>query len=497
MPAQQLDMLAPFVTLSSLTTENWIALLAILSVLFTALGLTFRHRYQDKIRQYAELENAYRAQEKEMSQRTQTLRAANNELYHEIGQHKITEIKLRQTQAYLNSIIDSMPSILISVTADGIITHWNTRAEEITGCMEEAALGQYLWDIYPLLPVDLAAIRDAIAHKAPHIKECCKQVIAGTTHYLDIAVFPLHSNTEALNAETIIQVDDVTVRVMMENMIIQNEKMMSLGELAAGLAHEINNPLGAILQSVQNIERRTSATLAKNRMVAEETGATIESVEKYLEKRDIKKFLRNIKEAGERSARIVENMLGFSHKSQNHSDIDINVLAQNCLELSANNFRVKMGPLRKNIKIKTHFDNTLPMVKCSPAEIQQVLLNLLRNASQCFVNPSSSHEPVKEPTITITTLQKNDRLQIKVRDNGPGIPEQVRRHMFEPFYTTKEVGQGTGLGLSISYFIITEHHHGSIDVESIAGEGTEFTVSLPLTYDKLRSTQHGEQHGNI
>ena len=466
-------------TEAALTTENWMALLAIFLVMFSSIIMTIWHHYQEKIRQYNELEHAYRMQEKEVSQRTQTLRATNNELYREISQHELTERKLRQTQEYLNNIIDSMPSILISVTSEGMITHWNTRAEEATGVKEAQALGKYLWDIYPSLSVDLLMIHDAIEQKTPRRKESCKQIIEGESHYQDIAVFPLNFQTPSTNAEAIIQVDDVTTRVMMENMMIQNEKMMSLGELAAGMAHEINNPLGAILQSVQNIERRTSSALPKNQLIAEEAGINMQGLEKYLEKREIKKFLLSIKEAGERSAHIVSNMLDFSHKSQNHSEIDINNLAQHCLELAENNFRIKTENHKITIHVKTHFDNSLPKVMCSPAEIQQVLLNLLRNASQCFVDNESKNVLATKPTIHITTSHNEHEVFIKIRDNGPGIPEEIRRHIFEPFFTTKEVGKGTGLGLSISYFIITEHHGGKIEVESTLGEGTEFTITLP------------------
>lgn len=480
----QLDTPTAFVTATALTTENWIALLAVLLVPLTALIMTLVHLYQEKTRQYVALENAYRTQEKEVSQRTQTLRATNSELYHEIGQHELTEKKLRQAQEYLNNIIDSMPSILISVTADGLITHWNTRAEEMTGCREESALGHYLGDIYPALPVDLVMIRDAIAHKTPKMKENCKLVHQGETRYQDITVYPLNSHSPDASAEAIIQVDDVTVHVMMESMMIQNEKMMSLGELAAGMAHEINNPLGAILQGVQNIERRTTRQLAKNQLVAEESGTTIDCIEKYLEQREIKKFLHSIREAGERSAHIVANMLEFSRKSQSHSAVNINKLLQHCLELAENNFKIKVGNHKTTIRIQTDLDKTLPNVLCSPVEIQQVLLNLLRNASQCFVQDEQGVVN-KNPLITLSTSRKDDQVVIRIRDNGPGMPEEIRRHIFEPFFTTKEVGKGTGLGLSISYFIITEHHKGKIEVASAEGDGTEFSISLPLMTSPL------------
>jgi len=466
----------------ALTTENWIALFAIYTVVLAAVLMTMRHRYRQQVRQYRDLENAYRQQEREVSERTQSLRATNSELYQEIQQRELGAQQLRAAQTYLNSIIDSMPSVVIGVTSDGRITHWNTQARLTTGCGNDA-IGQYLWEVYPALPVDLLAIQQAIASHTPSTREACKLVSGAETHYLDITVYPLQAESGADHPEAIIQASDVTVRVLMEKNLVQNEKLLSLGELAAGVAHEINNPLGAILQHVQNIERRTSAGLAQNQMAAEQAGTRMEAIEKYLEERQVKKLLHGIREAGERSARLVANMLDFSYKSQPQVPTAINRLVEDCLALSANQLRVHHGDSDATIAVVLHLDESLPDVTCSPAEIQQVILNLLRNAAQCFNDPASP--PVSSPTITVTTGREAKSVVIQIRDNGPGMPDHVRQHAFEPFFTTKPVGQGTGLGLSISYFIITRHHRGRIDVESAPGGGTCFSVRLPLSPQHL------------
>jgi PAS domain S-box-containing protein len=478
------------VSTTALTTENWIALFAIYTVLFAAILLTLWHRYQENIRQQRDLENAYRQREKDVTERTQSLRAINSELYQEIHQRKQTETKLRQAQEHLNSIIDSMPSIMIGVTSDGLITHWNTQARQLTGCGEEV-IGKSLWDIYPGLPVNREMISSAIANRAPFLQESCKQVIEGEIRFQDISVYPLLSPSADSSAEAIIQVNDVTLRVMMEKTMIQNEKMMSLGELAAGVAHEINNPLGAILQHVQNIERRTSSALAQNKIVAEQAGTRMDSIEKYLEARQIKHLLDGIREAGERSARLVANMLDFSHKSQPHSQVKLNILIQHCLELSGNIFHTQQDGKKTPIALATRLDETLPDILCSPAEIQQVVLNLLRNACQCFSDrtPGSTFPDVT-PVITISTSRETNYLLLRIADNGPGMPEEIRQHIFEPFFTTKAIGNGTGLGLSISYFIITQHHRGKIDVESTLGVGTCFSVRLPINSRPLLTDLH-------
>jgi PAS domain S-box-containing protein len=448
--------------------------------MFTAVLMTLWHRYQETIRQQRHLENAHRQREKDVTERTQSLRAINSELYQEIHQRKQTEIRLRQTQGHLSSIIDSMPSVMIGVTSDGLITHWNTQAQQQTGYGNEV-LGTYLWDIYPGLPVNQEMVRSAIANRTPSLQEGCKQVIEGETRFQDISVYPLLSPSADSSAEVIIQVNDVTLRVMMEKTMIQNEKMMSLGELAAGVAHEINNPLGAILQHVQNIERRTSSVLAQNKTVAEQAGTHMDGIEKYLEARQIKHLLNGIREAGERSARLVANMLDFSHKSQPHSQIKLNTLIQHCLELSSNIFHTQQDGEKIPITLVTHLDDTLPVILCSPAEIQQVVLNLLRNACQCFAEQTPGTTTSGEaPVITISTTRDAGDVLVRIADNGPGMTEEIRQHIFEPFFTTKAIGYGTGLGLSISYFIITQHHQGKIDVESTAGIGTCFSIRLPI-----------------
>ncbi|HSC76428.1 MAG TPA: ATP-binding protein [Pseudomonadales bacterium] len=421
----------------------------------------------------AEWEDAYRNIEAQLEDRTQKLRSINNMLYGEIAQHEQTEEKLRKAQDYLGSIINSMPSVLVSVTAAGQITHWNTSAERATNMAAVDVAGKLLWDAYPNLPITLATIQQSISDGTPTVMESAKLESHGQTYYTDITIYPLIAENIR---EAVIRVDDVTMRLTMENMMIQNEKMLSLGELAAGMAHEINNPLGAILQSVQNIERRLSPELPKNFEVANNLDLNLVHMNRYLQEREIPSFLKTIRDAGERSARIVSNMLGFSRSSQQHNPTDLNTLITNCLELVENQFEITRQDQKTNIELEKHLLDNMPVVSCSAPEIQQVLLNIIRNASQALAGAESP-----SPRITISTGCDTLFAWIKITDNGPGITPEIRRHLFEPFFTTKEVGQGTGLGMSISYFIITRHHGGSIDVDSTPGEGASFTIRLPLT----------------
>lgn len=422
------------------------------------------------------LKSAQKDLEQRVIERTNKLRNINNQLYDEIAKHEITEELLRETQDYLNSIINSMPSVLIGVTRQGVITHWNTAASRATDIEARDALGRHLLDVYPELPVTEKLIHETIDSAVPQINENIQHGTGSHSQHSDLTIYPLISS-EVTGA--VIRLDDVTMRVRIENMMIQNEKMMSLGELAAGMAHEINNPLSAILHGIQNIYRRTSPELEQNHKVADTLDITVEKVHAYLQARDIFKFLDGIREAGDRSAKIVTNMLEFSRSnSRSHKPTNLSDLLEHSLELARNSFELRTPDGSEQLEVIKHFEAGLPDVMCSAAEMQQVILNLLRNACQAFTN--EEYGAPLHPTITLTTRRKEESVCIEVADNGPGMVEAVQRHIFEPFFTTKEVGKGTGLGLSVTYFIVTEHHDGTIEVESEPGKGTRFIINLPL-----------------
>lgn len=445
------------------------ALTAVLALSLLSLWLLAQYLRVRKQRNY--WKDSLRNVEFRLEERTYKLRNLNTQLYGEIALHEQTESKLLSVERYLSSIINSMPSVLVSVNRAGAIRHWNTSAERATDLTAQEVAGKLLWEVYPKLPITADMIVEAISSGVPKVMESTKLDNQGSNYFTDITIYPLIDDT---TEEAVIRIDDVTLRVMLENMMVQNEKMLSLGQLAAGMAHEINNPLGAILQTVQNIERRLSPELMRNTKVADKLGISLDKINEYLKEREILSFLDTIRDAGERSARIVANMLGFSRSGDRKSEVDLNALTANCLELMDNNFELRQKNGRR-IQLIRRLGPTLPLITCSAPEIQQVILNLIRNAAQAL---TSSRHPA--PCITVSTGYDDESIWLQVTDNGPGIPAHVRTHIFEPFFTTKEVGKGTGLGLSISYFIITEHHGGTIDVESSSEWGTSFTIKLPL-----------------
>ncbi|WXG53711.1 MAG: HAMP domain-containing sensor histidine kinase [Candidatus Sedimenticola sp. (ex Thyasira tokunagai)] len=245
------------------------------------------------------------------------------------------------------------------------------------------------------------------------------------------------------------------------------------------MAHELNNPLGGMLQGIQNIQRRLSPDLEKNRVVAQELGLDLEKICSYLDQREIEKFMQGIRESGERAAEIVQNMLQFARKAESGLRPErLDLLVDRALELAAVDYDLKKKYDFREIEIIRQYDTTLAPVRCIASEIQQVLLNLLRNAAQALYKGEGKTE---HPRITVRTYSQKGMACIKVEDNGPGMDEETRNHVFDPFFTTRPVGEGTGLGLSVSYFIVTQEHNGRMSVDSQPGLGAAFMVCLPMT----------------
>lgn len=458
------------------------ALVILLVLLQTLLIVGLQRSRMSNKRARNALKESQKALEQKIRERTESLYLTNNLLVDEVARHEQTGRQLRETKLYLQSMINSMPSIIIGVTIQGEVTHWNAAAENTFEIFSNDALGHTITELLPRFPVTLITIKTAIREGEPFSTQHSQQYDSEKKRYFEITIYPLISSSQQ---GAVIRIDDVTLKVTIENLMIQNEKMYSLGEVAAGIAHEINNPLSVILQNVQNIVRRTDSTFINNQTRAAQLVINLEQVEQYLVASEIPQMLSSIREAGERSANIVRNMLEFSHNSQRITSlVDIKHLIEQTIILNHSNnslLNVKTG-LDVPIIISTEYSEPLPPIKASAPELQQVLLNLLRNAIQALAKSNTIN-----PSIIIKAYTDQTNLVIEIQDNGPGMSDSVREHVFEPFFTTKEVGSGTGLGLSVSYFIITERHQGSIDVHSAPDKGSNFIIKLPLTQSLMNS----------
>lgn len=391
----------------------------------------------------------------------------------DISERSRSEQRMKEMERYLSDIIDSMPSILIGVNEQGAITHWNRLAARQFGIGREEAMHRPFIQTVPMLADEWGRVEAAIAAGMPQTNERKHLDMRGRGMVVRLVVYPLRREQKS---EAVIRIDDITSQIRIEEMMVQTEKMLSVGGLAAGMAHEINNPLGAILQGAQNIERRLSPVLPGNIKAADEAGCSLESIAGYLERRKVLHMIRGIRDAGERAARIVHNMLNFSRKSESvRTQADMAALVGRVIEMARSDYDLKKRYDIKKIDVEMRMPPDLPAVNCIETEIEQVLLNLIKNAAQAMAMSGTA-----DPRIVVSAVQDGEWVVVTVQDNGPGMTETTRKRVFEPFFTTKVPGLGTGLGLSVTYFIITENHGGTIAVDSRPGSGARFTIRLPI-----------------
>ena len=251
--------------------------------------------------------------------------------------------------------------------------------------------------------------------------------------------------------------------------LIQSEKMASLGELTAGIAHEIQNPLNFV----------NNFSEVSNELMDDMNGELDKGDinEAKLIAGDIKQNLEKITHHGKRASDIVKGMLQHSRTSTGKKEpTDINALCDEYLRLSYHGLKAKDKSF--NATLKTDFDNSIGNIHIIPQDIGRVVLNLINNAFYVVDEKKKQHQNEYDPTVSVSTKKDNGKVLISVKDNGDGIPQKVLDKIFQPFFTTKPTGQGTGLGLSLSYDII-KAHGGEIKVETVEGEGSEFIIQLP------------------
>lgn len=396
----------------------------------------------------------------------------------DVSDRKQAQDEILREKAFTEALMNSVPGLIYMYDEQGRLVRWNKKHEELTGYTSEELSRMTLLDWYKDDPEEIAKIQAAVA-RIPvdgfSTSEGNLRNKDGSRRLYYFTGVPLV--LEGRQYFTGIGIDFTETKRMRE-LMVQTEKMLSVGGLAAGMAHEINNPLSGILQNVQVILRRLTEELDSNIQAAAESGCSLESIRCFMEKREILASLECVREAGCRAGRIVSSMLEFARKNDGRtSGADMAALLDRAVELAGQDYDLKKNYDFRQILIEREYDPSLPQVECATNEIEQVILNLLRNAAQASYG---WHGNGLKPVIRLRTSLEGDMARIDVIDNGPGMEEDVRKRVFEPFFTTKPVGVGTGLGLSVSYFIVTSNHRGFIEVESLPGKGACFTVRLPL-----------------
>lgn len=346
----------------------------------------------------------------------------------------------------------------------------------ISGIMAPGNYSLMLWLYSGLF---FASPLSLLVYVAIRFNEIIKEV---RDHATQIVKLSEEKREQALNQQKILQ-DEVNkqtseLRNTLDNLkatqsqLIQSEKMASLGELTAGIAHEIQNPLNFV-----NNFAEVNTDLV-DELKEEISAGKLDEANRIAE--DLRENNQKIAFHGKRAESIVKGMLQHSRTSSGKKELtDINSLADEFLRLSYHGLRAKDKSF--NAAMETNFDYTINKVEIIPQDLGRVLLNLFNNAFYSVNEKKKMRNGLYEPKVSVSTEKRNDKIEIVVKDNGNGIPQKIMDKIYQPFFTTKPTGEGTGLGLSLSYDIITKGHNGELTVETKEGEFAIFKIILPTT----------------
>jgi PAS domain S-box-containing protein len=446
---------------------NWSGSILILLLSLAVINLFYTRR---KVRKSnLELQKIRNGLELRVQERTATLdesnrllKETNKLLENEMAKHVSTASRLRVSESYIKNILRSMPLMLVGVGKDGQITQWNKRAEDITGIKAEDVLDRNLWEAYPIITVSPGQVDEAMErNEAITIKHCQRG-----QYYFDITIYPLQDQVET---GVVILIDDVTKKILAENMLIQNDKISSMGELASSMAHDINMPLQSILLDLRAFQHLLSDSSqyeneVKSRAMPEKLSS----------------LLSHAYEKGEKVASIVQNLQEFARGRSDRKQLsNIVDVMEHTLELAGDVLSAPSGLRFTDIQIERNYEKDLPMIPCYVTELQQAFLSLFRHAYEALgrVN-DSGHKPVIKIQMNISY----DSFWIRIQHNGVGLTDEEQLYLFEPFVRkdAPEVGYDAGKRLSFAYFIITEQHQGSMAVTSNINVGTTFHIQMLL-----------------
>ena len=378
---------------------------------------------------------------------------------------------------YLDNIVQSMMSCLIVTDEQGVVRRTNRAAETMLGITDDASLvGQSLSTICDA-PWALVSTPEQIAQTTSLYHEEHSLRRQDGTSFSALCSTTILQDEEGQPTGLVCTALDLSERKLLEAQLVQSEKLASIGELAAGVAHEINNPMGFISSNLgtlgEYIEDLTGL-LSAYALLQASSDDDRDGIAKQIRKKeeeldldfvmeDVGNLLSESKEGAARVRKIVQNLREFSHVDREEMmKADINAGVESTLNIAWNEIKYKA-------EVEKDYGD-LPPVSCHSQELNQVIMNILVNAVQAIE---------EKGVIRIKTFVDGDDACISIADNGCGMPEEVKAKIFDPFYTTKEVGRGTGLGLNLASTIVGKHN-GTIEVDSTVGEGTNFTIRIPL-----------------
>lgn len=409
----------------------------------------------------------------------------------DITKHRLAENALREAKLEIEQIISSLSSVLIVLTADLQVARWNPMAQEMFNISGPdasqrllAELGlEWEWD-----KVEAAIRQCQLERRAIYPAPLRYKRPDGSEGFLGINISPMFDQPGQITGYILLG-GDITQRMIFDNRLMQAQKLESIGQLAAGIAHEINTPIQyigdntAFLQTsfstLLKLLKAYDAFLDAVRQGVYDKGrfrqliALRSAIEADYLYDEVPLAIAQTLEGINRVAEIVGAMKAFSHPGVKEKTLlDLNQAIENTLTVTRNEWKYVAS-------VETDFQADLPKVICLPGEINQVLLNILVNAAQA-IRLATDTGQIDKGVIHVQTRLDAGWVEVRIRDNGPGIPEKIRSRIFEPFFTTKEVGKGTGQGLTIAYDVVERKHGGELYFETETGRGATFVIRLPL-----------------
>lgn len=409
----------------------------------------------------------------------------------DITARKAAEEALHKAHTETRQVLSAIPSILIGANRSGLITKWNEAAQRTFGISAESAAGRGLhdpgvsWD-GSRVAAAVTACRDTLA--AQRLDDVLFRRCDGRNGFLALTINPVLGEAGAFSGFLLVG-EDISERRALEYQLAQVHKLEAIGQLAAGIAHEINTPtqfvgdntrflqdafaaLRALLQQYGELLAATRGGRVTPQLVAQ-VEAAIRAVELDYLIEEIPKAIEQTLEGVRRVAQIVLAMKDFSHPGgEEREAVDINRAIESTIMVARNEWK-------HVAEVIMDLAPDLPSVPGLPGDLNQVILNVLVNATHAIADVVGDGSRGRG-TITVQTRREGEWVEIRIGDTGTGIPEAVRGRIFEPFFTTKEVGKGTGQGLAIAHTVVVRKHGGTITFETETGRGTTFIIRLPL-----------------
>lgn len=385
----------------------------------------------------------------------------------------------------LNTILDAAASGIITIDKRGIVLSFNHAAEQIFGFSSSETVGK---NISQLMPSAIAMHHDAYMQRYLDTQEAHiigkRREVEGQRKNGEVFPALLRVNTMVINGELFFAglIDDISETKALQAQLGQAQKLEAIGQLASGVAHEINTPIQYIGDNLSALHDNFADILAyRHALYALADESLKPQLDELADKYDLEfiledspKAIKQAQEGVERVAEIVKAMKTFSHvePSQNKQLINLHDALNSALTISRNSYKYIA-------EIETDFAADVDFIECYANEINQVFLNLIINAAHAIEEKQAGMGRIR-----VATRKLNDMVEVLIQDNGAGIPADIQEKVFNLFFTTKAVGKGTGQGLSLAHSIVVEKHHGKLFFESSPGTGTTFHIQLPIKLEE-------------